>query len=711
MVEIYPYLEYIKVFAAYVALLYIWPNVVFHQFLKGRSLTFRFLFCSTAQIVLINGVVLGLGLFDALYVWIVRVLFWGTFGISLLLIIRRDSRSSLRSSWFLKRLKERSGEYLTLAAILLFGMAYFSIGSLQDFTYGHYDQYIHFPWILDLKQGKIFSGGIYPEAMHCFIYCMKCLFGVRIYSSVLFLSGIHISTFLLAAYCLLKEVCRHRYTPLFILTAWLTFDAGIEGLALENLYVAMGRLSWTLPQEFGIYLVFLCPLYLLRFLRHEGTDYNDGNWYQDENLFFLMLAVGSALSTHFYVIILAFFVCLALPLVYFRKIWQPQIISSLFYAVGNGVNIGAAPMLIVYLMGTEQQGSLQWGIGLIKGENENMAGNMPVRENVIKAFYEKGPVAILGEQGALGLVLISLLIILILYGSHLILHDIRKRAEKEGYLFMIAASGILILLYAAPFMGMPEFVAVDRILGIVKMFVFAVYGIVIDMGLFYAVSVKGKNIKKGTALFGCIVIYGMAYMTDFHMYLYSFMQRYKEAVMVTEEIEDEYGASSYGIISMNREKGQMEGGRREELADFLKNIDKEQYYLPVEYLFLYIEKRPIVQGQRHFYNGPSWLADMSSLLDGEQISSQCPDILQTELSWEMSFWELPDYPDVEWYYWSEGDRTRSCSKAYYWYQDFTERYPEETSVYFENDNFVCYQIHQDPKRPLNLYWENRGGEE
>ncbi len=702
MGDMYPYMEYMKVLAAYVVLLYIWPNVVFHRFLRAKSLTFRFLFCSTAQIVLINGVVLGLGLFGVLHVWVVRVLFWGAFGISLVLLIGHNNGSSLKSIWPVNQLLKRRAEYLALTAVLLFGMAYFSFGSLQDFTYGHYDQYIHFPWILDLKQGKIFSGGIYPEAMHCFIYCMRYLFGVKIYSSVLFLSGIHISTFLLAAYCLLKEVFHHRCIPLAVLTAWLTFDAGIEGMALTNLYVAMGRLSWTLPQEFGIHLVFLCPLFLLRFFRQEETKIHDGNWYQNENLFFLMLSVGAALSVHFYAIILAFIVCLTLLPVYIGKIFKPRRIWMLVYAVGNGVNIGAAPMILAYLMGKEQQVSLQWGISLLQGGNENMTDNAPVRENVIRSIYEKGYVAIFGEQGALSLVLVCLLIILFLYGSHLFLHSTGKQPEKKGYLFTIAASVILVFVYAAPSMGLPEFVAVDRILGIVKMFVFAVYGIVIDMGLFYAFSAKGKKIMKGTELLLCIVIYGIAYLTDFHMYLYSFIQRYKEAVLVTEEIAEEYEASSYAIVSMNREKGQMEDGQREEMADFLKNIDKEEYHLPVEYIFLYIEKRPVVQGQRHYYDGPSWLAARSSLLDEEQSGSQCPDILQTEISWEMSFWELPDYPDVEWYYWSEEDRTRSCSKAYYWYQDFTERYPQETDVYFENENFVCYVIHQDPKEPLNL---------
>lgn len=59
---------------------------------------------------------------------------------------------------------------------------------------------------LRLLNGTPFYEGIYPEAMHCFIYAMRVLFGVKIYSSQLFLAGIHVAVFLVSAYLLLKEL-------------------------------------------------------------------------------------------------------------------------------------------------------------------------------------------------------------------------------------------------------------------------------------------------------------------------------------------------------------------------------------------------------------------------------------------------------------------------------------------------------------------------
>ena len=340
----YLYVEYVKVLAAYLALLYVWPSIVFYKYLKGKGLTFRFLFCSTVQVVLINGVILGLGLLHILNVWVVRGLFWGLPVITVLFSLRGCVRQTVWGEWrrnlqlgqnrgkmfllhackcvsvrthsIFQNYKGRLVEYLLLLAILIFGMAYFSIGTFCDYSYGNYDQYTHFQWILKLKQGQIFPNGIYPEAMHCFVYGMRYLFGVKLHSCMLFLAGIQIVTFLTAAYCMLKEVFQYRYMPLFILVVWLTYDSGISGDVLDKMYLSMTRLTWTLPQEFGLYLVFLCPLLLIRFFKTRRDDLVIKLWYKNENLLLLMAGVGAAVSTHFYVLTLAFFMCLAVAMVY-----------------------------------------------------------------------------------------------------------------------------------------------------------------------------------------------------------------------------------------------------------------------------------------------------------------------------------------------------------------------------------------------------------
>ena len=58
--------QFIQVLIGYIFLMYLWPSVVFRKKLSGKSLTYRFAFCSTVSVLLINAVVLGLGLIHIL---------------------------------------------------------------------------------------------------------------------------------------------------------------------------------------------------------------------------------------------------------------------------------------------------------------------------------------------------------------------------------------------------------------------------------------------------------------------------------------------------------------------------------------------------------------------------------------------------------------------------------------------------------------------
>ncbi len=77
--DIYWILEYMKILAGYIFVMFIWPSVVFGEYLKGKSKRDYFSFCVTVQIVIINTVVLMLGLLGILNTGLVAVIFYGIF--------------------------------------------------------------------------------------------------------------------------------------------------------------------------------------------------------------------------------------------------------------------------------------------------------------------------------------------------------------------------------------------------------------------------------------------------------------------------------------------------------------------------------------------------------------------------------------------------------------------------------------------------------
>ena len=394
MVTWYWAAEYIKVLAGYIFLMFIWPLFMLRKYLRGRSTVFCFSFCITFQPVLVNTAVLLLGLVHLLNPWVFRGLFYipfllevwkwlgwgkkegrklkhllnGTYGIKLFCHnglcgagrrIRgffRMVRARLHTHWW---------EYGLLSVVIIYGMIYFSWGAFQDYSYGFGDMYTHHSWIYGLIQGQIFSAGVYPEGVHCFIYGLHVLFGIRVYSCILFLQPVHVAVFLLSVYILLKEVFHWKYTPIFTLAAFLTIDV----VCIDAVY-SMSRLQWMLPQEFGLYTPFLCAAFLIRYLGSEKKMAFRGKLtkgYWDENLLVFALSLSASLAIHFYPTIMAFFLCLAFVPLHVRKIFSGKRFVPLVTAAVAGIVVAVLPMGGALASGIEFQGSIGWAMSVIDG--------------------------------------------------------------------------------------------------------------------------------------------------------------------------------------------------------------------------------------------------------------------------------------------------------------------------------------------------------
>ena len=729
--DLFPYVETLKVGAAYAALLFVWPCIVFRVVLRGKGLTFRFLFCAVVQPLLIGTLVLLLGLLHILNVWLVRALFWGTLAVSLLMPLRARrgvpvSRAvkTLAALWKEKMSGYRKHliEYTVLAVILLFAAAFFLNNAFHDYSFGFYDLYTHYKWTDALVNGKIFSAGIYPEGMHCFLYALRVLFGVSLHSCMVFLGGLHNALmFLLAAYCLFKELFHSRHTVLLVLAAWAVFD-GIGPAAL----VSMARMSWTLPEEFALYLVFLCPLALLRYLREQDAS---AKWYRDWNLLFLAAGVALAFSMHFYVLGMAFFPCCAVILGHFVEL-RPirRLLLPVCGALG-GLGIGALPMLAAYATGTKLQGSLWWGIGELSGEgsaapgtvgpsgsvSSGRSGLLETLRKMAKALYEDGWSSLFGDTVAVLLILASLLVLALAVAG--ICVRLRRKPQKrmkpqeavlpagtaEGYLILAASLAAFVLLYAMPYMGLPELVKNVRTLCVTQMLAFGIAGILADLLIMLAQRILERKLSDASMALGCLLLYFIAYLGDFHQTTYWWLYRYNAAVAVTDRIMDEYPEGTYKIVSLWDEAYQANAGDCEELLVFLQGVGEGGYSIPAEYVFLYVEKHPIGWGQLHFTTAPGWLARDNYETDWSSWNpSRCPEILLGEVSRELAMVEL-HYDSVPKDYFSDmATRIVLSSKAYAWYGEFSAAHPEAVEVYYEDDDFACYMIRQDPAAPLDL---------
>lgn len=795
-------LEYGKVLLAYIFLMFLWPSIMFRKYLKDKSWTYRFGFCTTAQVIIINTVILGLGLLHILNAWVVRILFYG----ALIFVAGRFIWNNKEKVDYVRRLmqgvysfkqfcqecaiylgsilkksaigfwskfKKNKVEYAILILVILYGMLYFSYGAFQAHSYGFGDVYVHHSWIYGLLNGKIFSAGVYPEAMHCFVYAMHTLFGIKVFHCLLFLAGIHVMTFLVAVYCFLKEIFIWRYSSLFVLILFLALKMN----CIDQVY-SMSRFQWTVPQEFGFYAMFLCALYLFRYLKSDKTE-----GCRDENLLMFMLSLTATIIIHFYSTMIAFFLCLAIVICCLKKTFTKKYFLPLATACVLSLVIAFAPMGAALATGMEFQGSIRWGINIIKGsgtkegrfqktensplkeleqmtnvvvtdtendtvelpnialvpEDENIKAEKPVdslnqiEEDIdrtvvekksieplinkvkekINGIYKYGYATLYKERNAKSLLAFTAIafVIPILYWCITGCVDKKKQDGKKrqqllsNYIILALASVLYMVVYAAPLVGWPELISGSRLCTTEHVILLSVVVVPADfvLGMLAGKNEEIKNCAVILSIGCCMMIYPVLYgLGLYHSYLYYELTRYNAAVEQTNDIIKNVPKQSYTIVSVTDELYHViQDGWHEEAITFVEKSENDEHYtLPSEYVFVYIEKKPLEYAQFHFFTGPEWLADHEYINYYQTFTSQHPNINSSNISDEAANQELIKYSNRFHGYKNLESRTIIQSKLYRWCQRFEEYHPNQIDVVYEDDAFICYKIRQNP---FNLF--------
>lgn len=786
--------EYGKVVAGYLFLMFFWPSVVFHGHLRRKSGTYRFSFCTTVMIVLVNTVVLVLGLLHMLDHGLIRIIFYSVFllGVlkNLMFLINRKYRQNQKiqkpsiygkyrllvvicsyiivrftglrkavkqlgseylskiklCNWFIVRIKIKkyiwtSGRRFTrffwrygfLAAIVAFGVVYFSYGAFQIHSYGAGDLYTHHEWIYELTNGTIFSDGIYPEAMHCFIYTMHTLLGIHVHSILLFLQGIHAAVLLVSAYFLLRKIFYWRYTPIFVLSAFLILD-----LTNADLIRSMYRMQMTLPQEFGLHTVFLCALYLINYLREGHCIVRKGKisrFFWDENLFLFLMALTAAITIHFHVVIMAFIVCVAFAFFALRKLCSRKYFFPMAAAVCCACLIAGVPMVGAYAQGIPFNGSINWAVSAMSGEEsrelreqEGIRDGEEVEEERLPAIirqevdlvepashllsdlYTEGYVKMYGRERGPVYLLLTVIAALFCIGASWQKRYQVMRELSVGYAPVILASVFYVIVYAAPMLGLPDLIPEGRFFVPGHMLLLAVTAIPVDLIFFGLLHVCSQFVMKTLSLLVVVGIYaGSLLLGGLRGYLFYEVTRYNSTAMVTERIVNTFPEYSYTVVAPSDEIYLVsEYGWHEELLRFAENCRNEEYTIPSEYVFLYVEKKPLLYAQSHFFRGPAWLGEEKYLEPywetyhwkyPDRQTSQSPDLLALEVSKEEADKEIPNYY-VSWtMYLQPENRLILESIVYEWCQRFSEEHPSVLNVFYEDDDFVCYYFWQDPGNP------------
>ena len=797
---LYWFLEYLKVNIVYMVLMFVWPSLIFRRFLKGRTFSFRVMFCPVISVLILYASVMFLGLFHILTPAVFRILFYGSLVVSIYVKIPdkkkkieeagrvlagsygikqmffnlfRDSIDTWNGNKkaFKKRMEGHKLEYGLLAGLILFGMIYFTYGTFLDHSYGAGDLYTHSSWIYGLTQGQIFSAGIYPEGMHCFIYAMHVLFGVKIFSCMLFAQCVNVAVILVSAYLFFKELFRSKYAPILALAIFLTIDA----VSIDEIY-AMARLQWSIPQEFGLFSAFICAAAFIRYLRTEGTrsrirsliHKRGGNveklnrlLYNDELVIFAG-ALAVSVATHFYVTGMAFFLCLSIVPFYFLRFFNIKRLMPIVASIGVAVIVSGLPMFTAFATGTTVQGSLKWGIDVIRGEDwqpqetaddktvdaapdeesisfMNMyksAGTSIVRavsavtdapktnspsvfnrmKNNAVSVYRNGYMFLYGHGRAKFICIMTIIVFLLFIGLKIgnVIYFKRYDDQKngitlfDGYGILAISTVLFMILYTAGYIGLPTLFAPSRLCLMEQFLICALVVIPFDLLFWYLENKVPTVITASCGIAATLIIYIAMIVTGaYHGYLYCEFTRYNQAASLVESISSDMKDESFTIVSPVEELYHViQYGYHEELVYFINACVEKDYTIPTEYVFLFFEKHPIKLNQFNFFSGPVWLGvDKYSEYYDSQKCSIYPNYIASTASPEIATGTFYKFPISSLAYSEWLTRTVLESRLLKWVNDFENLYPTEMHVYYEDEDFVCYYFKQNPSCLYQLGFE------
>jgi hypothetical protein len=579
---------------------------------------------------------------------------------------------------------------------------------LENYGYQAFDMPVHNYWINAMGENNLFVAGVYPFGFHCMIYYLHAVFGIetyvilRVFSLVQTLM-IHWMLLLFLKVCLKSGYLAYIGTAVF---------AGANLFRLNSYY----RYGATLPQEFG--MIFILPAVYFGFAYFKSRK----KWC----LAGFAMSFSLTLAIHFYGTMIAGIFCVAMALGFGFRFFRKKYVVPIITTCLISVLIAVAPMAIAYAAGTPLQGSMGWAINIISGNSESTEISNDVESEVTEndsseaddyrmdmdgspeeEIQEDTGTVISEEisktqnvreqicQRVLGLEQIirtnlmysvfdteNIYCVWSIYFSiglcvlNAILYIFLREFEQTGRLLTIVFFEIILtVMLAAGDLGLPTLMEARRVCIYYAYMLPVLWCFAADAVLYLPGRLFRKRWIYQLASFA-LVVAAVVCCVNWDLVRTPYQSSALEtngAITCLTNIMKEHEDETWTVCSANDELRMVEDyGYHYELITFLRRIENIGRYsgltIPTKYTYFFVEKVPIEYYVT--YDG-----------QGQSISE------------EGAMRELPSGTGITPY---EGeDRWIVMSRMYYWCEAFREMYPENMTVYYETEDFICYQLEQN----------------
>lgn len=676
----------------------------------------------------------------------VRYILHGVLGWKTLLFGRKEEKKRSYHRQDVKRWINYVPD-LFLTALLIAGVCYvYGRNAVTVYGYKASDMPVHTYWVNLMDENHIFGAGVYPHGYHCIIYYLHKVFGFPTYVVMRVFGFVQTIFVHLALLVPLRALCKNRYTPYIGTAVYL----------MGNFFSAQtySRYASTLPQEFGMLFIFPTAYFAIAFFQkyaavlkaeteeEKKEDTRITKWY----LLGLIISFSLTLTVHFYNTMIAGVLCVGIAIGYFFRCLRWKYLKQLIIAALLSVLLAVAPMAIGVAMGNPLQGSLYWGMNVIKG-TANDSGNLSTKKKVVKdkngnevtvvgdvddetiekikngtimtegdgktpvkpepektfkqkveekiqAVFNQTQSFVFDGNKKMTMLLTSGVAASVLLGLLCVLF---RRPDQAGAVWSIGAyTGLMFLMQSMGVLGLPALMDPARNSIFFAYSVGVLLAVDADTVLYLTLGWFKKTWAMNLAALALLLMTGN-YIWEHQLYkepVKTNAFEMNENITCLTNIIKSNEKNTWTICSANDEKQMVYGnGYHYETITFLKEMKDIQknpmVKIPTNTVYFFIEKKPLNYAQT--VNSNDW--------KNVKISKK---YAREELDYSTG---LTPYMGV--------NRAVTMSHMYYWAQKFMELYPNVMNVYYETDQFVCYRVSQNGYNFYNFaidYGYNNSGQ-
>ncbi len=657
----------------------------------------------------------------------------GEIGWKTLLFGRKEKKKTLYKKEDVKRWISYIPD-LILTALIVAGVCYvYGKNAVTVYGYKASDMPVHTYWVNLMDENHIFGAGVYPHGYHCVIYYLHKVFGFKTYVVMRVFGFVQTIFVHLAILVPLRALCKNRYTP-YIGTAVYLFGNFFSTQTYS-------RYASTLPQEYGMLFIFPTAYFAIAFFQKYAavlkaeTEEEKNEWTKVTKWYLLGLIISFSLTltAHFYNTMIAGVLCVGIAIGYFFRCFRWKYLKQLIVAALLSVLIAVAPMAIGVAMGNPLQGSLYWGMNVIKG-TANDSGNLSTKKKVVKdkngnevtvvgdvddetiekikngtimtesdgktpvtpeaektlkqkveekalAVFNQTKSFVFNGHQKLTMALVAGVAASVLLG---LLCVVFRRVDQAGTIWSIGAyTGLMFLMQSMGVLGLPALMDPARNSIFFAYSVGVLLAVDADTILYLIFGWFKKPWLMNLAALALLVVTGN-YIWENQLYkepVKTNAFEMNEAITCLTNIIKSNEKNTWTICSANDETQMVYGsGYHYETITFLKgmrNIEKNPVVkIPTDTVYFFIEKEPLNYAQT--VNPAEW--------KDVKVSKK---YAKEELNYSSG---LTPYMGE--------NRAVTMSHMYYWAQKFMELYPNAMDVYMETDQFICYRVSQNG---YNLY--------